>query len=59
MLAAGPATSGHLSSASVTPSPSASGQPAKDFKPATVGHLSSLSATPSPSESGQPLNTTF
>merc|ERR1712166_835806 len=46
----------HASSASVTPSPSASGQPFIEARPATVGQASCGSATPSPSVSGQPAN---
>src|SRR5690606_5775192 len=58
LLDAGPATSGHSSSLSKTPSPSVSGQgqPLFSFGPASSGHSSCASAIPSPSVSGHPLN---
>jgi hypothetical protein len=47
-----PASFGHLSFASATPSPSESnGQPLFEGDPAMLGHLSFTSATPSPSVS--------
>ena len=57
MLDATPASFGHLSSLSNTPSPSVSGQgqPLFSAGPAVFGHLSFPSTTPSPSASGHPL----
>src|SRR5262245_23090869 len=58
-LAGLPGVAGHLSSSSLSPSPSVSGmgQPLYFAVPATAGHLSSSSLMPSPSVSGigQPL----
>src|SRR5690606_4473417 len=52
-----PATSGHSSSLSRTPSSSISsqGQPLLSASPASLGQSSSLSLTPSPSASGHPF----
>src|SRR5580704_8286579 len=55
LFSGGPATSGHLSLTSGTPSPSWSGlgQPFEPYLPCgSLGHLSSLSGMPSPSLSG-------